>query len=45
MGGKEHPIVGASYHAPGSVIRHDAVVWGYAAAAQRLGVHVHEGAR
>jgi sarcosine oxidase, subunit beta len=43
-GGKGHPIVGASYHPPGSVIRHDAVVWGYAAAAQRLGVHVHEGA-
>jgi sarcosine oxidase subunit beta len=43
-GGKGHPVVGASYHAPGSVIRHDAVVWGYAAAAQRLGVHVHEGA-
>jgi sarcosine oxidase subunit beta len=43
-GGTGHPIVGASYHAPGSVVRHDAVVWGYAAAAQRLGVHVHEGA-
>jgi sarcosine oxidase subunit beta len=43
-GGKGHPIIGASYHPPGSVIRHDAVVWGYAAAAQRLGVHVHEGA-
>ena len=43
-GGKGHPIIGASYHPPGSVIRHDAVVWGYAAAAQRLGVDVHEGA-
>jgi sarcosine oxidase subunit beta len=42
-GGKGHPIIGSSYHAPGSVIRHDAVVWGYAAAAQRLGVDVHEG--
>ncbi|HLJ68431.1 MAG TPA: FAD-dependent oxidoreductase [Chloroflexota bacterium] len=42
-GGKGKPIIGASYHPPGSVIRHDAVVWGYAAAAQRLGVHVHEG--
>jgi sarcosine oxidase, subunit beta len=42
-GGTGHPIVGASYHPPGSVIRHDAVVWGYAAAAQRLGVSVHEG--
>jgi sarcosine oxidase subunit beta len=43
-GGKGHPIIGGSYHPPGSVIRHDAVVWGYAAAAQRLGVHVHESA-
>jgi sarcosine oxidase, subunit beta len=42
-GGKGHPILGASYHPPGSVIRHDAVVWGYAAAAERLGVAVHEG--
>jgi sarcosine oxidase subunit beta len=42
-GGGHHPILGASYHPPGAVIRHDAVVWGYAAAAQRLGVHVHEG--
>ncbi|HEY1367634.1 MAG TPA: FAD-dependent oxidoreductase [Gaiellaceae bacterium] len=43
-GDKGHPILGASYHGPGSVIRHDAVVWGFAAAAQRLGVDVHEGA-
>jgi len=42
-GGGHHPILGASWHPAGSVIRHDAVVWGYAAAAQRLGVHVHEG--
>jgi len=42
-GGKGHPIIGASYHPPGSIARHDAVVWGYAAAAQRLGVDVHEG--
>lgn len=37
------PVVGASYHPPGSVIRHDAVVWGYAANAQRLGVEIHQG--
>jgi sarcosine oxidase, subunit beta len=43
-GGQGKPIIGASYHAPGSVIRHDAVVWGYAAAARRLGVDIHEGA-
>jgi len=42
-GGGELPVIGASYHPPGSIARHDAVVWGYAAAAQRLGVHVHEG--
>ena len=42
-GGGKHPILGAAYHPPGSIIRHDAVVWGYAAAAQRLGVHVHQG--
>jgi len=42
-GGGELSVLGASYHPPGSFARHDAVVWGYAAAAQRLGVHVHEG--
>ena len=41
-GGGELPVVGASYHPPGSFARHDSVVWGYAIAAQRLGVHVHE---
>ena len=42
-GGGELPVVGASYHPPGSFARHDSVVWGYAIAAQRLGVAVHEG--
>jgi sarcosine oxidase subunit beta len=42
-GGGHHPILGASWHPPGAIIRHDAVVWGYAAAAQRLGVAVHQG--
>jgi sarcosine oxidase subunit beta len=42
-GGGELPVLGASYHPPGSVARHDAVVWGFATAAQRHGVHVHEG--
>jgi sarcosine oxidase subunit beta len=42
-GGGELPVVGASYHPPGSFAHHDSVVWGYAVAAQRLGVHVHEG--
>jgi len=42
-GGGELPVVGASYHPPGSLARHDSVVWGYASAATRLGVHIHEG--
>lgn len=41
--GGERPVVGASYHPPGSFARHDSVVWGYATAADRLGVHVLEG--
>lgn len=35
------PIMGALYHPPGGVIRHDAVVWAYARAADRLGVEIH----
>ncbi len=35
------PIQAALYHPPGAVIRHDAVVWGYARAADRLGVDIH----
>ncbi len=41
--GGELPVVGASYHAPGSFARHDSVVWAYASAATRRGVHIHEG--
>ena len=32
------PIQGALYHPPGGIIRHDAVVWGYARGADRGGV-------
>jgi len=42
-GGGKKPILGAAYHPPGGTIRHDAVAWGYAAEATRLGVHVHQG--
>ena len=42
-GGGELPVVGASYHPPGSFARHDAVVWGYAQAAARRGVDLHQG--
>lgn len=41
-GGSKLPIIGASYHPPGATARHDAVVWGYGAAAARRGVHIHE---
>ncbi len=36
------PIVGALYHAPGAVARHDAVAWGYAREAEKLGAQVHQ---
>jgi sarcosine oxidase subunit beta len=36
------PILAALYHPPGGIIRHDAVVWGYARAADSLGVHIHQ---
>jgi sarcosine oxidase subunit beta len=36
-----YPIQAALYHPPGAVVRHDAVVWGYARAAERLGVEIH----
>lgn len=37
-----YPILGALYHPPGGVIRHNAVVWGYALRANELGVHLHQ---
>lgn len=37
-----YPILAALYHPPGSIIRHDAVVWGYAHQADRRGVHIHQ---
>ena len=39
--GKHFPILGALYHPPGGVIRHDAVVWGYARGADKLGAQLH----
>ena len=35
------PIMGALYHPPGGIIRHDAVVWGYARGADRHGTEIH----
>ena len=40
--GTRYPIIGALYHPPGGIVRHDAVVWGYARAADHLGVELHQ---
>ena len=37
-----YPIMGALYPPPGGIIRHDAVVWGYAHHADRMGVHIQQ---
>ncbi len=39
--GKPFPVQGALYHPPCGVIRHDAVVWGYARGADRQGAELH----
>lgn len=36
------PIHGAMFHPPGGVVRHDAVVWGLAKGAAKLGVEIHQ---
>ncbi len=35
------PIQAGLYHPPGGIIRHDAVVWGLARGADRLGIEIH----
>jgi sarcosine oxidase subunit beta len=41
--GTRYPILGALYHPPGGIIRHDAVVWGYARGADARGAEIHQG--
>jgi len=36
-----YPILAALFHPPGGIVRHDAVVWGYARGASRAGVDIH----
>jgi sarcosine oxidase subunit beta len=36
-----YPILAALYHPPGGIVRQDAVVWGYARQASRLGAEIH----
>jgi sarcosine oxidase subunit beta len=40
--GGHAPILGALYHAPGAVARHDAVAWGYGRGADARGVEIHQ---
>jgi sarcosine oxidase subunit beta len=40
--GGHAPILGALYHAPGAIARHDAVAWGYARGASEAGVEIHQ---
>jgi sarcosine oxidase, subunit beta len=37
-----YPILGALWHEPGAIARHDAVAWAYARAAAELGVEIHQ---
>jgi len=40
--GGHAPILGALFHAPGAVARHDAVAWGYGRGADQRGVEIHQ---
>ncbi|MFQ5934032.1 MAG: FAD-dependent oxidoreductase [Dehalococcoidia bacterium] len=39
--GKDLPILAGLYHPPAGVIRHDAVIWAYARAVDKMGAEVH----
>ncbi len=40
--GHNMPVLGALYHPPGAIARHDAVAWGYARGADQQGVEIHQ---
>ena len=42
FGPQRYPIMAALYHPPGGIIRHDAVVWGFARGADQGGAHIHQ---
>src|SRR6185436_15795830 len=44
-GGHQPAVVGALYHPPGAIARHDAVAWAYARGADRRGVEIHQQTR
>ena len=37
-----YPVLAALYHPPGGILRHDAVVWGYAHGADARGAHIQQ---
>ena len=41
-GGHQAPVMGALYHPPGAIARHDAVAWAYARGADRYGAEIHQ---
>jgi sarcosine oxidase, subunit beta len=41
-GGHQPPILGALYHPPGAIARHDAVAWAYARGADQAGAEIHQ---
>jgi len=40
--GGSSPVMGALYHQPGAIARHDAVAWGYGRGADQRGVEIHQ---
>jgi sarcosine oxidase, subunit beta len=40
--GGHAPVMGALFHKPGAIARHDAVAWGYGRGADRRGVEIHQ---
>jgi len=40
--GGHAPVLGALYHEPGAIARHDAVAWGYGRGADKRGVEIHQ---
>ena len=41
-GGHQPPVMGALYHPPGAIARHDAVAWAFARGADERGVEIHQ---
>lgn len=40
--GGHAPVLGALYHKPGAIARHDAVAWGYGRGADQRGAEIHQ---